>query len=281
MTDDERITGPWYDKWMTALEGGARVDSDALLAGSARWTDVTDLVIAPGEATARAAGSGRASREVRIGVRRWSATQWDAAIVALAESAAHAVAASLGTLDPGASELLERAGAPLLPGPADVSWECTCREMAVPCAHQAAVAAAVGRALDLDPLALLVLRGRERVRVLSQINERRPRRTATLFETGTATAPQSTHSTSAEDAWAGRRPGDPLERPLPVVRPSPAEETAPPGWAAAPPATDSDAPQLADLILVARAASLRARAALLAREEAVEEGDPEPSRTAN
>lgn len=270
MTDSPKF-GHWSAAWMEALESGVRIDPDALAAGARNWEAVADLVVAPGEITARVLG-GRSGRHVRIGVRRWTPAEWDLAIKTIAEVPAHAAAVTGGTLDEPTVATLAAAALSPMPGPADVSWDCSCGELSAPCAHQAAVAAATGRAFDSDPLALLVVRGRERVRVVEQVAAARPRAKTTLFDDAAHAAPAGiATSTPPQQAWEQRRPGDPLARPLPRPRVAPDEPTPAPAWAAIPPATEADAPTLDDLTTTVAAAAARARAALIRRDETLDD----------
>ncbi len=255
--------GPWHDAWIDALCAGARVDAEALLDGVRSATPVGQLTIAPGEVTG-VVGSGRSTRTVRLGIRRWTTESWDTAVTALAASTLHSAAIGSGTLDISALDALNTVGLALLPGPADVSWECSCNELAVPCKHQVALAVATARALDVDPLALVVLRGRERMRVAAQVAKRRTPVQSTLLA---EPALGSTDTAPAATAWAGRRPGDPLVRPLPRARMAPREPAGAPHWPAAPPATEADAPRAADLARAVKRGARRAWEALLSREE--------------
>src|SRR5258706_5029139 len=82
----------------------------------------------------------------------------------------------------------------MLPAAGEVGPRCTCADDADPCKHSAAVCYLVADALDADPFAVLLLRGRTRGEVLAGLRARR--RDA---RTGSTAA----GSTAAERAAAG------------------------------------------------------------------------------
>ena len=85
----------------------------------------------------------------------------------------HAAALLDGELPPEIAEDAARAGLDLLPGAGEVGPRCTCPDDADPCKHSAAVCYLVADALDADPFALLLLRGRTRGEVLAGLRARR------------------------------------------------------------------------------------------------------------
>src|SRR5258708_30312433 len=99
-----------------------------------------------------------------------------------------------GELPPEVAADVAAAGLDLLPAAGEVGPRCTCPEDADPCKHWAAVCYLVADALDADPFAVLLLRGRTRGEVLAGLRARR--RDA---RTGSTAA----GSTTAENAKAG------------------------------------------------------------------------------
>jgi transposase-like protein len=68
---------------------------------------------------------------------------------------------------------VREAGLDLLPGAGEVLTNCNCPDFAVPCKHSAAVCYLVADALDDDPFALLLLRGRRKDELLETLRSRR------------------------------------------------------------------------------------------------------------
>ena len=78
-----------------------------------------------------------------------------------------------GDLPPEVAGDVAAAGLDLLPGAGEVGPRCTCPDDADPCKHSAAVCYLVADALDADPFAVLLLRGRTRGEVLAGLRARR------------------------------------------------------------------------------------------------------------
>lgn len=165
----------WGRAWLEALEQRARLDPDRLPRGRdyARSGKVGELTLAPGEARARVQGRKIEPYEVRIRVRRFTDDEWDRVLAAISVRLGHAAALLDGELPPEIARDAAAAGLDLLPGGGELGPRCSCPDDADPCKHSAAACYLITDALDTDPFALFLLRGRTRDQVLAGIRARR------------------------------------------------------------------------------------------------------------
>jgi uncharacterized Zn finger protein len=165
----------WGRAWLEALEQRARLDPDRLPRGRdyARSGAVGELTLAPGEAKALVRGRKTEPYQVRIRVRRFADEEWDRVLEAIAARLGHAAALLDGELPPEIADDAAGAGLDLLPGGGEVGPRCDCPDDADPCKHSAAACYLIADALDADPFALFLLRGRTRDQVLAGIRARR------------------------------------------------------------------------------------------------------------
>jgi uncharacterized Zn finger protein len=165
----------WGRAWLEALEQRARLDPDRLPRGRdyARSGAVGELTLAPGEARARVQGRKTQPYEVRIRVRRFTDDEWDRVLEAISARLGHAAALLDGELPPEIARDAAAAGLDLLPGGGELGPRCSCPDDADPCKHSAAACYLITDALDTDPFALFLLRGRTRDQVLAGIRARR------------------------------------------------------------------------------------------------------------
>jgi uncharacterized Zn finger protein len=165
----------WGRAWLEALEQRAQLDPDRLPRGQeyARSGAVGDLTLSPGEARARVRGRKTEPYQVRIRVRRFADDEWDRVLEAIAARLGHAAALLDGELPPEIADDAAGAGLDLLPGGGEVGPRCDCPDDADPCKHSAAACYLIADALDADPFALFLLRGRTRDQVLAGIRARR------------------------------------------------------------------------------------------------------------
>lgn len=209
----------WGDAWVTALEERARLDPNRLPRGRtyARRGTVGELAIAPGEVRAAVQGSRARPYQVRVRVRTLEATEWDRVLNTIAAQIGHAAALLDGELLPEVADDVRSAGTDLLPGPGELQPRCSCPDWADPCKHAAAVCYLVADALDTDPFALLLLRGRGRDEVLAGLRSRR--RSPDPSAAG-ATLPEPATDPGIDAREAYRRPVAALPAPpLPPPRP--------------------------------------------------------------
>jgi uncharacterized Zn finger protein len=165
----------WGRAWLDALEQRARLDPDRLPRGRdyARSGAVGDLTLAPGEARALVRGRKTEPYQVRIRVRRFADEEWARVLEAIAARLGHAAALLDGEIPPEIADDAAEAGLDLLPGGGEVGPRCDCPDDADPCKHSAAACYLIADALDADPFALFLLRGRTRDQVLAGIRARR------------------------------------------------------------------------------------------------------------
>ena len=147
--------------------------------------------------------------QVRIRVRRFADDEWDRVLEAIAAQLGHAAALLDGELPPEIADDAAGAGLDLLPGGGEVGPRCDCPDDADPCKHSAAACYLIADALDADPFALFLLRGRTRDQVLAGIRARRrgapPRHRAGRREPAARAAGPETPAQPAGDAGVDAR----------------------------------------------------------------------------
>ena len=225
----------WGQAWLEALEQRARLDPDRLPRGQeyARSGAVGDLTLSPGEARARVRGRKTDPYQVRIRVRRFADDEWDRVLEAIAARLGHAAALLDGELPPEIADDAAGAGLDLLPGGGEVGPRCDCPDDADPCKHSAAACYLIADALDADPFALFLLRGRTRDQVLAGIRARRRGAapgTGPAADDGRAPKPAGDAAQPAEDAGVDARTAfrTPVPRvPIPAVPLPPRRPGAP------------------------------------------------------
>ncbi|MEU8224916.1 SWIM zinc finger family protein [Kribbella sp. NPDC048915] len=165
----------WGRAWLDALEHRARLDPGRLSRGRsyARRGSVLELTVNPGEVEAVVQGSRVTPYQVTVRIRAFSADEWDAVERSVSAQIGRVAALLDGELPPEVVDDVREAGLELLPGAGEVLTNCSCPDFAVPCKHSAAVCYQVADALDDDPFALLLLRGRRRDELLEALRSRR------------------------------------------------------------------------------------------------------------
>lgn len=102
-------------------------------------------------------------------VERLDPQGWAAFAAETARESGFLAALESGELPADLVEHADEAGAELLPGPADLDTACECETWAQPCVHALALLYQVAWQVDRDPYVLLLLRGRTRETLLSEI----------------------------------------------------------------------------------------------------------------
>ncbi len=218
----------WGRAWVEALESTARLDPNRLPRGRtyARNGAVSALEVVHGEVRARVQGSHFEPYHVRLRVRPFSSEEWERATRTLATTASHVAALVDGVIPGGVEAELRKQSLSLLPGPGELSPQCSCPDWAVPCKHAAAVCYLVADLLDADPFVVFALRGRGRDHVLASLRSLRA-------ETGSAgSLPPEDFNVAAVDRLASGVPLDsvaryPGESHLPEPLPLPASPGGP------------------------------------------------------
>jgi uncharacterized Zn finger protein len=220
VTGPSPVSGPrefgqtwWGQAWLEALEQRARLDPDRLPRGReyARSGAVGDLSIAPGEARARVRGRKTEPYQVRIRVRQFADEEWNRVLGAISTRLGHAAALLDGELPPEIADDAADAGLDLLPVGGEVGPRCDCPDDADPCKHSAAAFYLIADALDADPFALFLLRGRTRDQVMAGI---RGRRRGAAGAVDTVPRPQGIADQAADEGIDARTA---FRRPVPQV----------------------------------------------------------------
>ncbi|TDW78121.1 SWIM zinc finger family protein [Kribbella pratensis] len=165
----------WGRAWLEALEQRARLDPGRLSRGRsyARRGSVVDLTVSPGEVEAVVQGSRVTPYQVTVRIRAFSSAEWDSVLEVVSAQIGRVAALLDGEMPPEVIDDVGDAGLELLPGAGEVLTHCTCPDFAVPCKHSAAVCYLIADALDDDPFALLLLRGRRKDELLAALRTRR------------------------------------------------------------------------------------------------------------
>jgi hypothetical protein len=134
---------------------------------------VLELTVTPGQVEAVVQGSRVTPYQVTVRISAFSAAAWDAVLDVVSAQIGRVAALLDGELPPEVVDDVQAAGLDLLPGAGEVLTNCSCPDFAVPCKHSAAVCYLIADALDDDPFALLLLRGRRKDELLSALRSRR------------------------------------------------------------------------------------------------------------
>jgi hypothetical protein len=134
---------------------------------------VVELTVSPGEVKAVVQGSRVTPYQVTVRIRAFSSAEWDSVLDVVSAQIGRVAALLDGELPPEVIDDVRDAGLELLPGAGEVLTHCTCPDFAVPCKHSAAACYLIADALDDDPFALLLLRGRRKDELLASLRTRR------------------------------------------------------------------------------------------------------------
>ncbi len=156
----------WGEAWLEALEYRALADPNRLPRGRtyARQDRVRNVEVEPGLMRADVHGGEVYSATLAVGLlddERWGELLDE--VVSRAKLSAALLA----------GEVPRELNEVLLPGPGDLTPDCNCPDGADPCKHAAALCYVAADVFDADPFALMLLRGRGREQVLSELRARR------------------------------------------------------------------------------------------------------------
>ncbi|MFI7390827.1 SWIM zinc finger family protein [Streptomyces tendae] len=224
---DEGFAGTWWgNAWVTALEEGA-LDAARLVRGRgyAERGHVDAITVTPGLVLGYVQGSRARPYRVQVRLRTLGDADWDRFLDAAVERPGHIAALLDKELPHSLADLADR-GVPLLPGPGDLTPQCSCPDSGHPCKHAAALCYQTARLLDADPFVLLLLRGRGERALLDALSRRNAARAARAAQDrGPAPLP-------------GVRAGAALTPralpPLPPPLPAPPHPEQPPAYPGAP-----------------------------------------------
>jgi uncharacterized Zn finger protein len=122
-----------------------------------RSNSVIDLQITAGKLTAQVMGS--ELYRVEVAVKPVPKKRWAAMCRTCAGKIGSLVELLRGGISGEVMEVMTRHGAGLFPEPAEISFSCSCPDVAGMCKHVAAVMYGVGNRLDTQPELLFLLRG--------------------------------------------------------------------------------------------------------------------------
>ncbi len=124
----------------------------------ARRGRVRGLHVAPGVASAEVVADG--SHHASLKVRAFSTAEWQAIMQVLSADLSLVASLMEGELPDALVRKLDRRQVQLMPTLEELSFDCSCGDYVMPCAHGASVFHVLSDALDGDPFLLLTLRGR-------------------------------------------------------------------------------------------------------------------------
>ncbi|WP_279582201.1 SWIM zinc finger family protein [Fodinicola feengrottensis] len=167
----------WGKQWVYALEERAWLDRNRLPRGRtyARQNTVSGLTVGRGEVTALVQGRRALPYKVVIRVATFDHKDWERVVASISTQVGRLAALLDGELPAEVVKDIEDAGCDLLPGAGEIRPKCSCPDWADLCKHAAAVCYLVSDAVDADPFALLMLRGRSREEILAALRARRGR----------------------------------------------------------------------------------------------------------
>lgn len=164
----------WSERFIQVLESlgvGGRLARGRTYA---RQGQIVSLDVDAGSATAQVQGTRPRPYKVRIGVPAFGKAEWGEVTRRLAEDASYAAALLNGDMPRDIETVFVASGLTLFPASArDLSMDCSCPDVQIPCKHLAAVFYVLAERFDADPFAILALRGRDRATLLDELRERR------------------------------------------------------------------------------------------------------------
>jgi len=164
----------WSERFIGVLENiglGSRLQRGRTYA---RQGQTISLDVDAGLVTALVQGSRARPYRVRIGIHAFDKTEWAQAERALAGNAWYAARLLAGDLPDGIEDLFAGLGLALFPAAAaDLSLDCSCPDVAVPCKHLAAIFYLLAESFDDDPFTILAWRGRDREDLLANLHAAR------------------------------------------------------------------------------------------------------------
>jgi len=164
----------WGRAWVQALEDTS-LDNEQLRKGLryANAGQVGTITISPGRIGATVY-TPEDTYESAVLIDRLSSDDWQRFLDQVAARAGHIAALLDGEMPHDLVSAAADAGVPLLPGIGDLDPSCTCDDWELPCRHAAALCYQVGWLLDEDPFVLLLMRGRSREHLLSDLQPPSP-----------------------------------------------------------------------------------------------------------
>ncbi|OBC03458.1 hypothetical protein A5784_14710 [Mycobacterium sp. 852013-50091_SCH5140682] len=160
----------WSQRFIEVLEAigiGSRLQRGR---NYARRGQVISLDVGPGLVTAQVQGSRVRPYRVRIGIAAFGKSEWAQVEGVLAENAWYAASLLSNEMPSDIEDVFGSAGLSLFPNEIrELSLDCSCPDIAVPCKHLAATFYLLAEAFDEDPFEILAWRGRHREELLENL----------------------------------------------------------------------------------------------------------------
>ena len=164
----------WSERFVAVLESCGLASRLERGRRYARAGQVLDLEVAAGLVTALVQGSRARPYRVRLGLGAFDKAEWAHVVSRLAADASYTARLLAGEMPEDIEEAFASAGLSLFPtAAAQLSLDCSCPDMALPCKHVAAVFYLLAERFDDDPFTVLAWRGRERDDLLAHLAELR------------------------------------------------------------------------------------------------------------
>ncbi|WP_018684732.1 SWIM zinc finger family protein [Actinokineospora enzanensis] len=140
----------------------------------ARAGQVVSMSLSTSIVVAQVQGTRPEPYRVRVGIRAFSATEWDEVERAFAGQALYLAKLLAGELPEDVEDVFEQAGLRLFPvSPRELTMDCSCPDWQVPCKHLAAICYLLAESFDADPFEFLAWRGRGRQELLDNLRRLR------------------------------------------------------------------------------------------------------------
>jgi uncharacterized Zn finger protein len=136
----------------------------------ARAGQVLSLEVTAGSVVSSVQGSRPKPYQVRIDIRQIWATHWERVEKAISEAAIFSAKLLAGEMPEDLEDVFDDLGLWLFPRDAgELTMDCTCPDMSVPCKHVAATLYLLAEAFDRDPFLVLTWRGRDKGTLLANL----------------------------------------------------------------------------------------------------------------
>jgi len=136
----------------------------------ARAGQVLSLEVTAGSVVSSVQGSRPKPYQVRIDIRQIWDTHWERVERAIAEAAIFSAKLLAGEMPEDLEDIFDDLGLWLFPRDSgELTMDCTCPDMSVPCKHVAATLYLLAEAFDRDPFLVLTWRGRDKGTLLANL----------------------------------------------------------------------------------------------------------------
>jgi uncharacterized Zn finger protein len=171
----------WSRRFITVIESlelGTRLASGRSYARSGQ---VLSLEVAAGSVVATVQGSRQKPYRARIGFPQIWPAHWERVEKRLAEQVIFSAKLLAGEMPQDLEDVFTELRLALFPDSADeLSMDCTCPDVSVPCKHLAATLYLLAEAFDRDPFLILAWRGRDKTELLTNLRRLRSPESSTV-----------------------------------------------------------------------------------------------------